>query len=72
MCPLVNFFKVLELDQYAFLTAYGLLNTKHVKLNGKSQICFVEIVKSQRHFMVILTHYIHAWLYFSEGWHFCI
>jgi len=51
----VNFWKVLELDQYAFLTAYGLLNTKHVKFNGKSQICFLEIVKSQRHFMVILT-----------------
>lgn len=42
--------KVQELDQYAFLTAYSLLNKK------KICISILEIVKSQRQFIVMLTH----------------
>ncbi len=55
----VILYKVLELDQYAILTDYSLLNTTKMKFNRTSHICILDIVTSQRYFRVILTCYYH-------------
>ncbi len=55
----VILYKVLELDQYAILTDYSLLNTTNMKFNRKSHICILDIVTSQRYFIVILARYYH-------------
>ncbi len=44
-----------HIDQYEFIIAYSLLNTTNMKFNRKSHIFILEIVKSQRHLIVILT-----------------